>query len=129
MERIEQLVGHVVLREDIANMASPRQISRCFQRLVEMGLLIKIGHGVYAKAYLSEYLNKPVIAGGFEQVCKEALTRLGVKWEPGEAEKAYNAGLSTQVPVKTMVQLKDRYRGQLSYGNKKLIVERGINAR
>jgi hypothetical protein len=129
LDRIQQMSGNIVLREDIEDMGSPRQISRCFRDLVEMGDLIKIGYGIYAKSYLSKYINKPVIASGFGQVCKEALTKLGVKWQPGSAEQAYNAGLSTQVPVRTIVQLKSRFRGHLNYGNRKLIIEKGINAR
>ena len=121
--------GDVVLRKDIKNMGSPRQISRCFKNLVEMGKLIKIGNGIYAKATQSEYLNKPVLRAPFGQVCKEALTKRGVNWEPGSAEQAYNAGLSTQVPARTIVQLKSRFRAQLQYGNSKLIVENGTNAR
>jgi hypothetical protein len=115
LEKIRLTIpGTIVLREDIENMGSPRQISRCFKELVEMGELVKIGYGVYAKAYLSKTLNKPVIQGGFGQACKEALTKKGVKWEPGSAEQAYNADQSTQVPVRTIVQLKSRYRGHLS---------------
>ncbi len=129
LDRIQQMSGNVVLREDIEDMGSPRQISRCFKDLVEMGELIKIGYGIYAKSYLSEYINKPVIKGGFGQVCKEALTKLGVEWQPGSAEQAYNAGLSTQIPVRTIVQLKSRFRGHLNYGNRTLIIEKGINAR
>jgi hypothetical protein len=63
----------------------------------QMGELVKIGYGIYAKSYISEYMNKPVIKGGFDQACKEALTRLEIKWEPGSAEKAYNAGQSTKL--------------------------------
>lgn len=129
LDRIQQIAGNVVLREDIEDMGSSRQISRCINDLVDMGELVKIGYGVYAKAYLSEYINRSVIKGGFDQVCKEALTKLGVAWMPGSAEQAYNAGLSTQVPVRTVVQLKSRYRGHLNYGNRKLIVEKGINAK
>lgn len=129
LDRIQQLPGNVVLRENIKDMSSPRQISRCLFALVEMGELVKIGYGIYAKAYSSEYIDRPVIQGGFGQACKEALTKLGVDWEPGSAEQAYNAGLSTQVPVRTIVKLKSRFRGHLNYGNRKLIVEKGINAR
>lgn len=129
LERIQQLAGNVILRKDIEDMGSPRQMSRCFKDLVEMGELIKIGYGIYVKAYHSAYIDKPVIKMGFAQVCKEALTRLGVEWAPGSAEQAYNAGVSTQVPVRTVVQLKSRFRGHLSYGNRTLIVEKGINAR
>lgn len=130
LDRIKrQVAGNIVLRKDIDDMGSPRQISRCFKDLVEMGELVKIGYGIYAKAYVSETLNKPVIQGGFGQACKEALTKKGVKWEPGSAEQAYNSGISTQVPVRTIIQLKSRYRGHLSYGNRKLIVEKGTNGK
>lgn len=129
LDKIQQQPGNIVLRTDIADMASPRQISRCFKDLVAMGNLIKIGKGVYTKAYQSEILNRPIIQDGFDQVCKEALTKLGVEWEPGSAEKAYNEGLSTQVPVRSIVRLKKRFRAHLSYGARTLIVENGINAR
>lgn len=129
LDRIQQLSGNVVLRKNIEDMGSPRQISRCFKTLVEMGQLVKIGYGVYAKAYKTEYTNKPVIKGGFNQACKEALTKLKVKWKPGSAEEAYNAGTTTQLPARTIVQLKSRFRGHLGYGNRILIIENRINAR
>lgn len=129
LNRIRQLSGNVILRKDIQDMGSPRQISRCFKDLVEMGELIKIGYGIYAKASKSKYLDKPIIQGGFGQICKEALAKLGVAWEVGSAEKSYNAGRSTQVPVRAVVRLKSRFRGHLKYGSNKLVVEKGINAR
>ena len=129
LNRIKRMTANIVLREDIEDMGSPRQISRCCKILMEMGELVKIGYGIYAKSYISEYIDRPVIAGGFGAACKEALTKLGVKWERGTAEQEYNAGLSTQVPVRAIVQLKSRFRGRLYYGNRKLIVEKGINAR
>jgi len=129
LNRIQSMSGNVVLRTDFSDLGSYRQISRVLNKLIQEKKLVKIGFGVYAKAYQSENLNKPIIQGGFDQACKEALSKLCVQWKPGSAEQAYNAGLSTQVPVRTVVQLKSRFRGQLTYGNRKLIVERGINAR
>lgn len=129
LTRINQLPGNVVLRADIQDMGSPRQISRSLQALVKMGELIKLGCGAYAKVYYSENLNRPIIKYGFDVVCREALTKLGIRWEPGWAEKAYNSGESTQVPARTVIRLKSRFRGQLSYGNRKLIFEKNINAR
>lgn len=130
LDRIKQQIdGSVVLRTEIQDMASPRQVSRSLKDLVKMGELVKIGSGVYAKAYVSHTLNRPVIECGFAQACKEALTKKGIKWEPCSAEQAYNAGLSTQVPVRPVIKLNSRYRGSLSYGNRKLIIENGINAK
>lgn len=129
LERIKRLRKRVILRSDIQELASPRQISRSLQSLVEMGELVKLGYGVYAKATRSPYINKPVIVGGFDNVCKEALDRLGKIWELGSAEKAYNSGSSTQVPARSTIRLKSRFRGKLAYGNRKLLIENNINAR
>lgn len=129
LERITQIPGNIILRADIQDMGSPRQISRCFKDLTEMGELTKIGYGVYAKAYLSEYIDRPIIRGGFGGACIEALKKLGVQWELGSAAQAYNAGLSTQVPVRTIVILKSRFRRPLAYGGRSLIIEKRINAR
>ena len=129
IQRLKKIRGTVVLRQDFEDLGSYRQISRVFKVLIDNNKLVKIGAGVYAKAYLSEMLNIPIIQGGFGQACKEALTRKGIKWELGTAAKEYNAGLTTQVPVRTTVRLKSRYRGTLSYGGRKLVMEKKINAR
>ncbi|HGT2644512.1 TPA: hypothetical protein ACM2VO_003357 [Legionella pneumophila] len=129
LKRLKKIRSTIVLREDFNDLGSYRQISRVFRQLIAENKLVKIGAGVYAKAYMSEILNKPVIQGGFDQACKEALTKKGIKWEPGSAEQDYNAGRSTQIPARTIVQLKSRYRGHLSYGNRKLMMEKGINAK
>ena len=127
--RLKSVRGNVILRKDFNDLGSYRQVSRVLNNLINEKKLVKIGAGIYAKAYLSENLHKPLIKGGFGQACKEALTKLGVKWEPSSAEQAYNTGLSTQIPVRTIIQLKTRFRGHLNYGNRKLIVEKGINAK
>jgi hypothetical protein len=129
LKRLKRIRGTVVLRQDFEDLGSYRQISRVFKVLMDENKLVKIGAGVYAKAYLSEILNTPIIQGGFGQACKEALTRKGIEWELGTAAQEYNAGLTTQVPVRTTVRLKSRYRGTLSYGGRKLVMEKKINAR
>lgn len=96
LQRIKKIPGNVILRQDLVDLGSYRQVSRVFKKLMDSNKVVKIGAGIYAKAYFSETLNKPLVRGTFGQVCKEALTRKGVQWEPGTAEQAYNAGLSTQ---------------------------------
>ncbi len=127
--RIKKIRSNVVLRQDLMDLGSYRQVSRVFKKMMDDNKLVKIGAGVYAKAYLSEMLNVPIIQGGFEQACKEALTKKGIEWELSTAAQEYNAGRTTQVPVRTSVRLKSRYRGTLSFGKRKLIAEKQINAR
>lgn len=129
LERIQAIPGNVVLRSDIKELGSSRQVSRGLEALTNLGELVKIAYGVYAKAFRSPYLDKPVIKAGFGVACKEALNKLGVEWEPGQAEKDYNAGLSTQVPMRTIVRLKTRTRRHFADGNNKLFIEKNINAK
>ena len=129
LKRLKKIRGTVVLREDFEDLGSYRQISRIFKALIDTNKLLKIGAGTYAKTSVSDTFDMPVLNVTFRQLCKEALTRKGVEWEPGTAEREYNEGLSTQVPARTVIRLKSRYRGQLTYGKQKLIAEKGINAR
>ncbi|MFI4954751.1 MAG: hypothetical protein ACHP9Y_02450 [Gammaproteobacteria bacterium] len=129
LNQIKQLPGSIVLRQDVKSLGSDRQVSRALRTLVEMGDLVKLGYGVYAKAYYSPRLKRPIIDQGFDSACLEALTRLGVHFEPSQADKAYNSGQTTQVPVRTVVHLKSRFRGHLSDGNRQLRFEDNINAR
>ncbi|CEG55701.1 DUF6088 family protein [Legionella fallonii] len=129
IQRIKKMRSNVVLRQDLTDLGSYRQVSRVFKKLVDASKLIKIGSGIYAKAYFNEILNRPIIKGGFSQICTEVLDRKRIKWEYGTAIQEYNAGLTTQVPCRIVVKLKTRYRGNISYNKQKLRVEKGINAR
>ena len=55
---------------------------------------------------------------------RQALDKLGVDWEPTEAERAYNEGRSTQVPVNPVVRVKSRFSRQLRYRDTELVLER-----
>jgi hypothetical protein len=129
LQRIKKMCGNVVLRQDLTDLGSYRQVSRIFKKLIDANQLIKIGAGLYAKASFNEMLNRPIIKGGFSQICTEVLDRKGIKWEFGTAIQEYNAGLSTQVPCRIVVKLKTRYRGKISYNKQRLRVEKGINVR
>ncbi len=133
MQQVESFIdsfnGEVILRADLNALGEYRQVSRAIKALIEDGKLIKLGYGIYAKASTNEYIKKPVIKIGFDDACLQALNRLGLKWELGSSIQAYNRGESTQVPAKLIIRLKDRYRGEIGYGNRRLIFEDKINAR
>jgi hypothetical protein len=61
---------------------------------------------------------------GFLGAAREALTKLGVAWEPTAAERAYNEGRATQVPVNPVVRVKGRFSRRLRSGNLELQLER-----
>jgi hypothetical protein len=126
---IKKMPGTVVLRKDIESLSNARQVSRGLKYLVEDGALVKLGLGVYAKSRESEYLDCPVIRSGFTEACIEALSRLGVKWEPSQAIKDYNSGKSQQVPARFEVRLKNRFRRKIAYENQILRIEGMVYAR
>ena len=127
--RLKAHSSNVVLRSDFADLGDYRQVSRGLKALITDKELVKIGFGLYAKAYQSQYTNSPIIKGGTDLALREALTRLKIPFEPGSAEQAYNAGESTQVPVRNIVRLKSRCRRLIRYKNSQLIFEGNINAK
>jgi hypothetical protein len=129
LTRLKAIRGSVVLRQDFNDLGSYRQISRALNKLITEKKLVKIGTGIYAKAYLSKYSNIPLVKNGVDSTLRKALKRLGVAYEPGSAEKEYNAGKTTQVPVRNIVKLKSRCRRRIGYKNSELIFEKNINAK
>lgn len=129
LNRLKSIRTNVVLRKDFNDLGSYRQISRILEKLIREKKLIKIGAGLYAKAYLSKYADIPLVKNGIDSTFREALTRLGIAYEPGSAEQDYNSGKSTQVPVSNIVKLKSRCRRRIGYKNSELIFEKKINAK
>lgn len=116
----------VFTRKDFEALSDYDQIGRALLNLTRQGKLIRLGYGLYAKARTNRITGLPMIAaeGGFDQVAKEALTLLGVKWQPSIAEQNYNAGLTTQIPVNTQVLINDRFNRTIGTEQFKLQVQR-----
>jgi hypothetical protein len=115
----------VFIRGDFAALGGYDQVGRVLRKLEAQGRLVRIGKGLYAKARQNRITGKPMIAapGGFDQAAKEALNRLGVRWEPSSAEKAYQAG-STHIPARVVVSVKGSFNRRISFGDYLLGIER-----
>ena len=86
---------------------------RALRALVREGRLVRLGYGVYGRAMLVAPLGPArcsTVPRAFSGAARQALDKLGVEWEPTEAERAYNEGRSTQVPVNPVVRVKGRFR-------------------
>ena len=115
------------LTREFADLGPERQVLRALAKTVAAGKLVRLGYGVYARAELSRLSDQPMLAArqGFLDASRQALTKLGVPWEPTEWERAYNEGRSTQVPVNAAVRVKNRkFARRLSYRGTPLVVER-----
>jgi len=130
-ERIEARITRkkgedVFLTREFTDLGGEDQVLRALRGLMREGQLVRLGYGVYGRAFKSRLSGKPVLqsSNGFISAARQALDKLGVAWEPTEAEQAYNEGRSTQVPVNPVVRVKGRFSRQLRYGNSELVLER-----
>jgi hypothetical protein len=130
-QRIEQWIARkkgedVFLTREFKKLGGEDQVLRALRELVEEGHLVRLGYGVYGRATRSRLSGKPMLnsSEGFTGVARQALDKLGVRWEPTKAEQAYNEGRSTQVPVNPVVRVKGRFSRHLRYGNSELVLER-----
>lgn len=124
--RIARKRDDVFLPREFADLGGEDQVLRGLRGLVREGRLVRLGYGVYGRAIQSRLSGEPILysANGFIGAARQALTKLGVQWEPTEAERAYNEGHSTQIPVNPVVRVKGRFSRQLRYGNTELVLER-----
>ena len=130
-ERIEARIARkkrddVFLPREFADLGGEDQVLRVLRGLVREGHLVRLGYGVYGRAVVSELSGEPILysQNGFPGAARQALTKLGVEWEPTEAERAYNEGCSTQMPVNPVVRVKGRFSRQLRYRNAELVLVR-----
>ena len=130
-ERIETRIARksgedVFLPREFADLGGEDQVLRALRSLVREGRLVRLGYGVYGRAMTSTLSGKPILysPNGFAGAARQALNKLGVKWEPTDAERGYNEGRSTQVPVNPAVRVRGRFSRQLRYGNAELVLER-----
>lgn len=130
-ERIEGRIARrksdaVFLTREFADLGGEDQVIRALRTLTKEGVLVRLGYGVYGRAVVSRLSGRPMLysPNGFIGASRQALTKLGVQWEPAEAERAYNEGRSTQIPVNPVVRIKGRFSRQLRYGDAELVIAR-----
>jgi hypothetical protein len=130
-ERIEERIAKkrrddVFLPREFRDLGGEDQVLRVLRGLVREKRLVRLGYGVYGRAVVSRLTGEPLLysPNGFLGAARQALTKLGVSWEPTEAERAYNEGRSTQVPVNPVLRVRGRFSRRLSDGNLELTLER-----
>ena len=127
-EKIEALIArrkdeNVFLPREFAALGGEDQVLRALRGLVRDKRLVRLGYGVYGRARISRLSGEAVLdsPNGLDGAAREVLNKLGVKWEPTEAQRAYNEGRSTQIPVNPAVRIVgSRFSRRLRDGNVEL---------
>jgi hypothetical protein len=131
LERIEARIARrrgedVFLPREFRDLGGEDQVLRALRGMTREGKLVRLGYGVYGRAMTSRLSGRVILDSpdGLASAARQALTKLGVEWEPTDAERAYNEGRSTQVPVNPAVRVKGRFSRRLRDGNTELVLER-----
>lgn len=113
-KKISRSIRQVFLRSDFEKLSDYDQVGRALKELTREGKLVKIGYGLYAKARMNRITGKPMLAadGGFTDISKEALKRLGVKWQYSDATQSFMTN-STQIPTNAEVVVKSRFKRKI----------------
>jgi len=127
-ERIARRRDDVFLTREFRDLGGEDQVLRALRSMVRDGQLVRLGYGVYGRAETSYLTGKPMLAaeGGFIDAARQALDKLGVRWELTEFQRAYNEGRLTQVPVNPAVRLPrgNRFSRKLRYKGTELRIEK-----
>ena len=126
LARMAEQKEDVFLPREFADIGGEDQVLRALRGLVRDGQLIRLGYGVYGRAFRSSLSGQPILNSpdSFVSASRQALTKLGVQWEPTQAETDYNERRSTQIPANAAVRIKGRFSRRLSYQGRDLIIER-----
>lgn len=121
---VRKRAGNVVLRADVAKLGSASQLSEALRALQKRGLLVRIGTGIYAKTRVSSATGAVIPAGSLESLSQEALQRLGVRVSASKIAAEYNAGRTTQLPGKLVVNTgKRRIQRSITVSGRRLAYE------
>jgi hypothetical protein len=116
----------VFLTREFRDLGGEDQVLRALRSLVREKRLVRLGYGVYGRAIISRLSGDPILysQSGFLGAARQALTKLGVRWEPTTAERDYNEGRSVQIPVNPVVRVKGRFSRKLRDGKQELVLVR-----
>jgi hypothetical protein len=89
----------VFVRQDFSGFGSTSRITRALRTLLDEGVLVKLGYGVYAKAKVSILSGKPIPRVPLEMLVAEYFRQIGVPVIPGKATIDYSQGESDQIPM------------------------------
>lgn len=114
----------VFLRGEFDRFGDYRQVSRAVRELIQEGILVRAGHGVYSRARPSTLSGKPVPVETLMTIGLEALRKLGVRAEPGPEARELRSGRSSQVPMLPIISIgKSRVSRKIGFGDKSVVYE------
>ena len=122
--RVKRSKSPVFVRDDFRDLGGYDQVGRILRGLVKKGILINLGYGAYARSKRSSVSGAIVPERPLPELAKDLLKKLGVRVVPSSAERAYNSGISTQVPTGRVIGVKCRIVRRIGYNGRYISFEK-----
>ena len=114
----------VFLPTEFLPFGSEASVKRALKELTDLGVLVRLGVGIYAKAKPSVISGKPIPIQPLEVLGPQALTKLGVRLKESLQTSEYNSGRTTQIPTGIVVNIgKQRISRKIGFNGKFLKYE------
>lgn len=117
----------VFVRQDFSRFGTASRITRALASLLEEGILVRLGYGVYAKATPSVLSGNPIPRVPLEMLVAEYFQQVGVRVTPGRATREYSQGASNQVPMVLAINTgTKRVSRIIRLGNRQVMYEKNL---
>lgn len=113
--RIKKSNDSVFMLPDFLDMSDRDQVMRALRKLIQKGLIIKVGQGVYVKAVKSLISNKYIPVLTLQEIGKAVAQKLKIKVIPNKFEVWYNEGKSSQVPTGLVISVLGRINRKIGF--------------
>lgn len=116
-DRIQRSKADVFVPDDFQELADYDQVKRVLRKLVDEGVIIRLGYGVNARLRASGSTGKRMLAarGGFDGAVRQTLKKLQVRWTETDLVREYNAGRTTQIQMSPVFAIRGRFVHKLRY--------------
>jgi hypothetical protein len=109
---------------DFLPFGSEASVKRALKDLTDLGVLVRLGVGIYAKAKTSVISGKPIPIQPLEVLGPQALNKFGVRLKESNQTADYNSGRSTQLPTGLVINIgKQRISRKIGFNGKFLKYE------
>lgn len=121
---VKRSKDEVFLRKDLDKLGDYRQVSRAIREIVNDGVLVRVGYGVYVRARPSTISGKPVPVSPLIKIGLETMRKLGIKADVGKEARDLRERRSTQVPMLPIISVgNSRVSRKIQVGNKSIVYE------
>jgi hypothetical protein len=115
---------HVFVRADFKKFGSPAQVSRSINAMIEQGIMLRVGVGVYVRAKPSVLTGKPIPVEPLERIASLALQKLDVPVYPSKLSSRLTTLASTQIANTVLINTGGkRVSRKISVGERKVHYE------